>query len=142
MPNIAFSADGVSWVVGPWGILSSRTAVCGVASDGNLTIVLVGSADCGGTGIANNRCNTLGYSTDGGLTFTGLGTAIFDITGHAAAYANGLFVIASGKRPTNVSRTTNGNAVAYSTNGISWTVASTPWLETGLAVVYSALQNV
>ena len=58
--------------------------------------------------------NTLAYSTDNGRTWTGLGTSIFSVAGYCVSW-NGSIWIAGGDNG-------NTNSIAYSYDGITWTL--------------------
>jgi hypothetical protein len=131
MPNTATSSDGIEFVDGPKGPLDTNIKTCGITYNGSM-YVLTGNPRCDGPGIANDQCNSLVYSLDG-AKWVGLGTSIFDIFGTAASYANGRFVVTGSS--------SIFNSVAWSSDGINWNVANTPWLELGHTIVYSQTQS-
>jgi len=98
----AYSFDGINWTSVSLGVVEDWSDVVG----GNGTFVAIADSDSSTTWRST--------STNGGATWT---SATVATGSKAIAYGGGRFVLVEGNF---------SNSVAYSTNGISWTVTTLP----------------
>ena len=101
--KVAWSPDGITWTKGTITDNSNVTAVNGFAWNGTIWV-----ATCSGT-------NKLMTSSDGKTWTTSNALNTFFTIANSVAW-NGTYFVATGIRIN-----TTGSAVAYSTNGITWT---------------------
>jgi hypothetical protein len=101
--KIVKSTDGINWLGVSESVFTSQLlGVC--VSSSKLVVV--------GRGLSNDE---IGYSTDGGETWVMGSTGVFGISANSVFWNGEKYVATGGST----------SSVAYSTNGISWTVSST-----------------
>jgi len=107
--KIATSVDGVNWVVVSESVFTSKLLGVCISSD---KIVAVGQ------GLSDDE---FGYSLDGGATWTLSTTGVFGVSANSIFWNGEKYVTTGGST----------NSIAYSMDGISWTVSSTAFSGVG-----------
>ena len=114
---VYYSYDGINWTAGS-GITGAAGGTGRAVAYNGTRWVMVGAIG------ATTPTATAWYSADG-INWTATTTNVFTATTNAIGYGiawNGLLWVAVG---TNASNTSTSNTINYSTNGLTWTVAST-----------------
>ena len=107
--RIANSVDGINWVGVSESVFTSKLLGVCISSD---KIVAVGQ------GVSSDE---VGYSLNGGATWTMSTTGVFGVSANSIFWNGEKYVATGGST----------NSIAYSTNGISWTVSSTAFSGVG-----------